>query len=106
METQNISQTRKKKFSSLGLYMSLIGAMAVHSSGPVVYALSHKLAGAGSISVPIFFIFRHLSCSENWFSMHKQSLLEEDKCTQASHLHLTVCWVGVQHTVSQAVHGS
>ena len=23
--------------------------------------------------------------------MHKQSLLEEDECTQASHLHLTVC---------------
>ena len=33
--------------------------------------------------------------------MHKQSLLEEEKCTQASHLHPTVCWVGVQHPGGQ-----
>ena len=43
-----------------------------------------------------FAFFFHVSSLENWFSVHKQSLLEEDKCTQASH-HPTVCWVGVQH---------
>ena len=29
--------------------------MAVHGSGPVVYALTHKFAGVSSIAVPIFF---------------------------------------------------
>ena len=40
--------------------------------------------------------FWSLALMRNQFSMHKQSLPEEDECTQASHFHLTVCWVGVQ----------
>ena len=50
-----------------------------------------KLLGVASIPGSIFFrIFCHLSCPENWFSMHIQSLPEEDECTQTSHLHPTV----------------
>ena len=46
-----------------------------------------------------FCTFCHLSRGEKWVSLHKQSLPEEDDCTQASDSHLTVCWVGVQQTL-------
>ena len=54
------------------------------------------LRGFSSLTEVFFCLFYHFSCRENWFSMHKQSLLEEGECIQTSDLHLTVCWVGVQ----------
>ena len=74
---------------------SLSTDIAVHSGGPVVSASSHTFADVGSIptvyGAEFFCIFFHLSSCENWFSMHKQSLPEEEEFTQASHLHLPVC---------------
>ena len=42
-----------------------------------------------------FCIFLSLVLMRKLVSMHKQSLPREDECTQASHFHLTLCWVGV-----------
>ena len=42
-----------------------------------------------------FLHFLSLVLLRTWFSMHKQSLPEEDECTQASCLRLALCWVGV-----------
>ena len=62
------------------------------------HALGYKLARVGSIPRSIFFLAFLVTCLDEifLFSMHKQSLPEEAECTQASHFHLTVCWVGVQ----------
>ena len=78
VETQNISQFSKKN-SSLVSTWSLSRCMSVSGSGPVVYALVFKIIGSGRTD--FFCTFCHLSRGEKWFSLHKQSLPEEDECT-------------------------